>query len=683
MAAPRLPIVIRNRYFVIGDLLLALISATLGLAIWSDVSPFWAPLRALVPFVLAAVAIKLPVYYIFGLYRRYWRYASVREALSILGAVTASSVLLSLFVLALFSPLGWFDRFPAPVLMVDWLWSLVFAGGIRFSVRLLGDLRTLKAGSESTNQQARQRRVLIVGAGNAGAMIVREAQANPGLGFVPVGLLDDNRAKVGMTIHGVLVQGSREDIPRLVREEKIDEVVIAMPNAPGRVIREVLAICKKAGVACKTVPSIYEMISGQVSVRQVREVRIEDLLRREPVVIDGRQAGEYLSDAVVLVTGAGGSIGSELCRQIALHRPKQLLLLGHGEFSIHQILTDLSEKYPYLATHPLIADVRDQNRLAAILTHYRPSVVFHAAAHKHVPLMELNVPEAVMNNIFGTLRLLRAAEAAQVARLVLVSTDKAVHPTNIMGATKRVAELLVQDAARRTGRAYAAVRFGNVLGSRGSVVPLFQRQIAAGGPVTVTHPDMQRYFMTIPEAVQLIIQASVLGQGGEIFVLDMGQPVRIVDLATELIRLSGLEPGRDIEITFTGPRPGENLSEGLFAAVEEPHPTQHDNILVAQGNNTWDSQALYRHLEELEQLAREGNTAAICAKMQQIVPEYQMLSSTASTPSKVRDNGPGDKEGGVVGQIELEILDVPPCELRPLPARAAAKSLDTVIASPP
>jgi len=428
-------------------------------------------------------------------------------------------------------------------------------------------------------------------------------------------------------IHGVPVQGSREDIPRLVLEGQIDEVIIAMPTAPGRAIREVVAICQEAGIACKTMPGIYELISGQVSVRQVREVRIEDLLRRDPVQIDGTEAGRYLSDAVVLVTGAGGSIGSELCRQIASYHPRQLLLLGHGENSIYHILLELRERFPPLTVQPLIADVRDHERLTAICTHYRPEMIFHAAAHKHVPLMEANVAEAVMNNVLGTRNLLRIAEAHDVARFVLISTDKAVNPVNVMGAAKRLSELLTQDVARRTGRAYVAVRFGNVLGSRGSVVPLFQHQIAAGGPVTVTHPEMRRYFMTIPEAVQLVIQAATLGQGGEIFVLDMGEQVRVVDLATELIHLSGLEPGRDIEIIFTGPRPGEKLSEELFGNGEEPRPTQHEKILVAHGNNTWDSEALFRHLQELEVLAREGKVTRIRAKIRAIMPEYR--SSTA------------------------------------------------------
>jgi len=628
-ASPRKLPPIRNRYFLIADVLLIPLAAVLSFLLRLDVPGLQPYIRTLLLFAALAALVKPAIFHLFGLYRRYWRYASANELINIALATLTGTAVVTLLVYSLASLLVDFRPLPRSIPILDWLVSLSLVGGTRFAVRLLADhpLARLWRNNHLNNGRSQQQRVLVMGAGDTGAMIVREMQANPGLGLMPVGLLDDNRAKVGMTIHGVLVQGSRDDIPRLVRDERIDEVIIAMPTAAGRAIGEVVAICQRAGVVCKTVPGIYELLSGQVSVRQVREVRIEDLLRREPVRIGGAEAGRYLSDAVVLVTGAGGSIGAELCRQIALYRPKELLLLGHGENSIHYILLELAEKFPHLAVQPLIADVRDYDRLAAVFTHHEPEVVFHTAAHKHVPLMETNVAEAVMNNIFGTHCLLQATEANGVARFVLVSTDKAVNPVNVMGVTKRVAELLVQDAAQRTGQAYVAVRFGNVLGSRGSVVPLFQHQIANGGPVTVTHPEMRRYFMTIPEAVQLIIQAAALGQGGEIFVLDMGEQLRIVDLATELIRLSGLEPGRDIEIVFTGSRPGEKLSEELFAHGEEPRLTQHEKILVAQGNNTWDSEALSRHLQELEVLVRGGGTKRICAKMRDIVPEYRPLGS--------------------------------------------------------
>lgn len=415
----------------------------------------------------------------------------------------------------------------------------------------------------------------------------------------------------------------------------MDEVIIAIPTAPGRAIREIVTICQEADVAYKTMPGIYELISGQVSVKQVREVRIEDLLRREPVQIDGSGATRYLSDAVVLITGAGGSIGAELCRQVAAYRPRQLLLLGHGENSIYNILQELRERSTELDLHPLVADVRDYTRLRKLFAHYRPHVIFHAAAHKHVPLMErdINIAEAVKNNVLGTQSLLQAAIAHDVMHFVLISTDKAVNPVSVMGATKRIAELQVQDAAQRTGQAYVVVRFGNVLGSRGSVVPLFQHQIANGGPVTVTHPKMKRFFMTIPEAVQLVIQAAVLGKGGEIFVLDMGDQVHIADLATELIYLSGLEPGRDIEIISTKPRSGEKLSEELFAEGEEQHCTRHEKIFVAHSDSHWSSEVLAEHIVELDVLAENGDVADILAKIKEIVPEYQPDFSAGNMPN--------------------------------------------------
>jgi FlaA1/EpsC-like NDP-sugar epimerase len=624
----KLPL-IRNRYFFIADVLLMPLAVVISFLLRLDIAGLQFYGQTSLIFAVLAALVKPVIFHLFGLYRRYWRYASANELVNVALATLTGTAVVTLLMYSLASLVWDFHPLPRSIPILDWLVSFPLVGGPRFAVRLVAGspFSTRWRNDPLKGDPHQERRVLVMGAGDAGAMIVREMQANPGLGLVPVGLLDDNRAKVGMTIHGVLVQGTREDIPRLIHEEQIDQVIIAMPTAPGQAIREVVAICQEVGVACKTVPGIYELISGRVSVRQVREVRIEDLLRREPVRIDGVEAGRYLSDAVVLVTGAGGSIGAELCRQIALRDPRQLLLLGHGENSVYHILLELRERFPRLAVEPLVADVRDDERLTAIFTRCRPEVIFHAAAHKHVPLMETNVAEAVMNNVFGTRSLLRAAELHDVARFVFVSTDKAVNPVNVMGATKRLAELLVQDAARRTGRAYVAVRFGNVLGSRGSVVPLFQHQIAAGGPITVTHPEMRRYFMTIPEAVQLVIQAAALGQGGEIFVLDMGEQVRVVDLATELLHLSGLEPGRDIEVIFTGPRPGEKLSEVLFGSGEEPRPTQHEKILVAYGNNTWDSEALSCHLEELELLAREGEAPHIRAKIQEVVPEYRPLTS--------------------------------------------------------
>ena len=626
---------IRNRFFLIADLLLMGLAAGCSFWLRLDIKGLELYLSTLVIYAALAVVIKPIIFYLFGIYGCYWSYAGTKELLSLWIGALAGAAVTSLAVHSAASL--FFDFRPAPrsIPIIDWLLSFLFAGGIRFFVRALVRRRiVLPADRPSESLKCpsdQQKRVVVMGAGEAGEMIVREMQENPGVGFVPVGLLDDDPSKRGLRIHGVPVLGAREQIPHLARREHIEEVIIAMPTAPGKSIRSVVEICQRAGVSYKTMPGIYELISGQVSVKEVREVGIDDLLRRDPVQIDGAGTGRHFRDRVVLVTGAGGSIGSELCRQIGAYGPRRLLLLGHGETSIYHIRRELAERLPDLDICPIIADIRDQQRLHMIFERHRPEVVFHAAAHKHVPLMEENVAEGVANNVLGTRALLRAAVASDVARFVLISTDKAVNPVNLMGATKRLAELLVQDVARREGRAYTAVRFGNVLGSRGSVIPLFQRQIANGGPITVTHPQMERFFMTIPEAVQLVTQAATLGTGGEIFVLNMGEQVRIVDLAEELIRLSGLEPERDIEITFTGSRPGEKLSEELFAEGEEPRRTRHEKILMAYGNHAWESEALSQHIEALEALVRLGSREQIQAKLQDILPRYRPALSLVDT----------------------------------------------------
>jgi FlaA1/EpsC-like NDP-sugar epimerase len=457
-----------------------------------------------------------------------------------------------------------------------------------------------------------------------------------------VGFVDDDVAKLGMRIHNVPVLGTRNDISDLVTRHDIEEIIIAMPTAPGTVIREFRAICEKAGVRYKTIPGIYELLDGSVSVSQIRNVQLEDLLRREPIAIDLEEVGGFIVGARVLVTGAGGSIGSELCRQVARYDPEQLILLDHGETNIFYIHRELSAHFPHLDIAPLICDIRGKDKTEQIMRRYKPTVVFHSAAHKHVPLMELHADEAVTNNIIGTQNLIEASERHGVSRFVLISTDKAVNPRSVMGASKRVAEMLVQDMARRNGRVFVAVRFGNVLGSSGSVIPIFNDQIAAGGPITVTDAEARRYFMTIPEAVQLVIQAAAMGQGGEIFVLDMGEPVKIVDLAIDLVTLSGLRPrvvskgageqgGRgaedwDIEIVFTGLRPGEKLCEELFREGERVRATKHEHILIAEADD-FDGEMLRDGVLELERLAREMDEEGIKRKLRELVPEYQSANS--------------------------------------------------------
>ena len=551
---------IRNRYILFADLFLVIIAVLGSYALRLEMgAAYFFYLPSAYWMLVAALVIKPLIYHFFGLYRRMWIYASMQEMRLIITAVTAASILVSTVMLSLFT-MGAFYGFPRSVLVIDWLVSILFVGGIRFAFRLLAENRNYSQTQPATSSA---KKALIIGAGDAGALVVRELQKNPQLNVIPIGFLDDNPSKQKQQIYGVPVVGTLTDLAQVLDSYQVDEVVIAIPTAPGRVVRLVADVCRLKGVPFRTMPGIYELLGGKVSVSRLREVDITDLLRREPVRIQEDKIGKELSGRSILVTGAGGSIGRELCRQIARWGPSELILLGHGENSIFEALIELHESFPSLAIRPVIADVRDLPRLQAIFSRYRPQVVFHAAAHKHVPLMEVNVEDAVTNNILGTRNLVETALAWDVERLVMISTDKAIRPANVMGATKRMAEMIVLNAAGRSGKPYCVVRFGNVLGSRGSVVPLFKRQIARGGPVTVTHPDMKRYFMTIPEAVHLVLQAASMGEDGETFVLNMGQQIRILDLAEDLIRLSGLEPGKDIEIVFTGVRSGEKYERRI------------------------------------------------------------------------------------------------------------------------
>jgi FlaA1/EpsC-like NDP-sugar epimerase len=475
--------------------------------------------------------------------------------------------------------------------------------------------------------------VLIAGAGSAGESIARELRQNPRNGILPVGFADDDRSKHGHRLHGLPVLGSLADIPGIVRRERVQEVVIALPSAPGTVVREIVRLAAEAGVKTRTVPSLSDLISGRVQASALRQVEIQDLLRRTPVQTKLEQAHGQAYGRTVLVTGAGGSIGSELCRQLARLGPERLILLGHGENSIFDVRQELTDSFPAVALESVILDVRDREGLERVFDRFQPFSVFHAAAHKHVPLMESNVAEAVTNNVLGTKNMVELAAASGAEHFVLISTDKAVRPTSVMGATKRVAEQIVQETAELTGRNFVSVRFGNVLGSRGSVVPTFLRQIAAGGPVTVTHPEMRRYFMTISEAVQLVLQAGAIGKGGEVFVLDMGEPMKVMDLATDLIRLSGLEVDRDIEIRFSGARPGEKLYEELFFSAESAVPTDFPKILRAK--NGCLPTGLGRTASELISAAQElWSDHDLRVFLQRLVPDYE--PTLAGGPSAAR-----------------------------------------------
>jgi len=614
-------LVIPNRYVLLGDLVLIAASAVGAFALRLDFRGlFLMYIPQMVWMTGLALLIKPVVYYLFGLYRRLWAYASIWELLVISVAVTVSSMglalaelILNLIQQAVLGPR--YMGFPRSAILIDWLLSTVLIGGFRFMLRVMGDFRQFAPG-----HPARGRRVLVVGAGDAGALVVREMQRSSLLNYTPVGFVDDDPLKQAQRIHNVPVLGTLADLPRLVEQKRIDEVIIAIPSASGKVLRRIAEACRRAGVSFRTMPGLYELIGGNVSVSRLREVDIADLLRRSPARIDHAQVGLELMGKRILVTGAGGSIGRELCRQVARWNPDSLILLGHGENSIFETLTELRDTFPGLPIHPVIADVRDMDRLHTIFAGYRPQLVFHAAAHKHVPLMEVNVEEAVTNNILGTRNVVEACLLYEAERMTMISTDKAIRPTSIMGATKRIAELIVLDAARRSGRQFSVVRFGNVLGSRGSVVPFFKRQIARGGPVTVTHPDMKRYFMTIPEAVHLVLQATTLGGGGEVFVLRMGEQVRILDLAEDLIRLSGLEPGKDIEIVFTGIRPGEKLSEELWDRWARYEDTEHPDIVRLDDEDILTGDALHRVVDDLIHLAREGERQHIIRIFDEIIP---------------------------------------------------------------
>jgi FlaA1/EpsC-like NDP-sugar epimerase len=419
------------------------------------------------------------------------------------------------------------------------------------------------------------------------------------------------------------------DLSRTVALRRINEVIIAIPSAPGRIIRQVAEVCRRRNIPFRTMPGIYELIGGKVNVSRLRDVEISDLLRREPAKIDERSIGASLSGRRVLITGAGGSIGRELCRQVARWRPSSLIVLGHGENSIFETVIEIGENFPSLAVHPVIADVRDMDRLNSVFDDFQPEVVFHTAAHKHVPLMEANVEEAITNNVLGTRNIVEVSLNFEVGRMVLISTDKAISPSSVYGATKRLGEMMVLDAAHRSGMPFSVVRFGNVLGSRGSVVPLFKRQILQGGPVTVTHPDMERYFMTIPEAVHLVLQASSMGTGGEVFVLNMGEQIRILDLAEDVIRLSGLEPGKDIEIVFTGIRPGEKLSEELWDKGAHYVATSHPDIVLLDDEDLLMGDKLQSTADELLHLAREGDSNAIIHILDECIPGAAVSSTPA------------------------------------------------------
>ena len=561
--------------------------------------------------VVVLSLIYLVCFYLFKMYDSLWHLTGTDEFLLGVGG----NILASVLTIAYTRLLG--ATIPLNVCVVGTLLAIFFVLGYRILYRVYRRILLYVPYKYSADQQ----RVMVVGAGSAGTMIINEMLSRRELKYNPIVLIDDDRDKLGRRISGIKIEGNRHDIPYIAREQEIDLILIAIPSLDTKNKAEIIDICKETNCKLKIIPGMYEIINGDATVSRIKDVDLEDLLGRDPIQLDNRGIADYIEGKTILVTGGGGSIGSELCRQIAVFNPKKLIIFDIYENNAYDIQNELKDSFPDLELKVLIGSIRDRDRLHEIFTKYNINVVFHAAAHKHVPLMEDSPKEAIKNNVFGTLNLALEASEAKIDRFVMISTDKAVNPTNIMGATKRLCEMIIQAVNKESETEFVAVRFGNVLGSNGSVIPLFKRQIANGGPVTVTHKKIIRYFMLIPEAAQLVLQAGAFAKGGEIFVLDMGKPVKIYDLACDLIRLSGLEPNRDIKIVFTGLRPGEKLYEELLMSEEGLEDTVHKKIHV--GKPTFeDMNSLTIKLEQLRKLLEVDDIRELKRQMQVIVPTY-------------------------------------------------------------
>lgn len=612
------------------SLTLALCFAFLMRFDWAPPTEMWGRFFLVAPYV---VIFEYLILYAFQVHRYSWRYVGLRETTRILGAAAVWSACFggSRFLVGALQyqhPYLRHGVIPLGVVGVNFLLSYGAIVGVRVMRRLIGERQN--AGRRLLPESGQRARTLLVGAGEAGFMVVREMRKRPDLDMEAVGFLDDDATKVGTVIHGVPVIGTTEGIAEHAASLEADQVLITMASAPGETVRRIRSSAEGAGLAVKIIPGLYEIMGGHVNLSRIRNIAIEDLLRRDPVELDADSITQYLADRVVVVTGAGGSIGSELVRQICGFKPRLLMLIERSENSLFEIHREVTRTHPDICTLPCIADVTDAARIDRLFAQHRPSAVFHAAAHKHVPMMEWNPAEAVKNNVFGSKVVADASHAHGADAFVMVSTDKAVNPTSIMGATKRLAELYVQSLAPRSSTRFVTVRFGNVLGSAGSVVPIFREQIARGGPVTVTHPEMRRYFMTIPEACQLVLQAGCIGSSGDIMVLDMGEPVRIVDLARDLISLSGLREGEDIVIEFSGVRPGEKLFEELATDGERAEKTSHPKIFVGH-TSTRDVDRVRGSLEFLRQAC--DHPASLRARIMELVPEMIPAEPTGNPAS--------------------------------------------------
>jgi FlaA1/EpsC-like NDP-sugar epimerase len=586
-------------------------------------------LYQLLPFVLI---IKIGCLYFFDLYRGMWRYTSIADLLNIIKASCVSSLMIICLILFSHSR---FIGFPRSVFIMDWCFTILLISGYRLCIRLYFErISNDETSSIPTRQvltmffkkMAETKKLLIIGAGNGGEKIYREIHDNARLQYTVIGFLDDDSAKVGKTIHGIPVLGQIKDIKSISKKVNVDEALIAIPSATSDQMRKILTHCRKSGIEFKTIPGIGELINGKVTVSAIREVDYRDLLGRDVIRLDEDKIGAYLQGQCVMVTGAGGSIGSELCRQICRFKPHRIVMYERAESPLYEINHEFKQDFHDIKTVPVLGDVQDKEQLEKAFEAYRPQTVFHAAAYKHVPMLEIQPWKAVDNNILGTANLVEITNKFNVERFVFVSTDKAVRPANVMGASKRIAEMLIQsqNGCGLSHTKFMTVRFGNVVGSVGSVVPLFKKQIKKGGPVTVTHPEVTRFFMTIPEACQLILQAGSMGKGGEIFLLDMGTSIKIVDMARDLIRLSGFEPEVDIKIEYIGLRPGEKLSEELIIEGEDVVPTSHEKIMVLKGMDC-NLQILNSNIHNLIQIAKDQKIETIKGKLQEMVPEYRSV----------------------------------------------------------
>ena len=575
--------------------------------------------------IVWVVPLKLIIFFSSGLYRGMWRYTGLRDFWLLAQACFLATVIIMVTILTI----NRFEGYSRTVFISDGFLTFLFVGGVRIGIRFFYALRGNQMASIYSSAITQITKVLIIGAGDAGEKILREIMDNYTLHYQVVGFVDDDVKKQGRTIHGIRVLGTVERLPKILKRESIQQILIAVPSAKGDQIRHIVDACQKCNISYKILPGIGELINGRVSVKLLRDISYEDLLGRSPVHLNIKDIRNYLDGKTILITGCGGSIGSELCRQVVKYQPRNLILLDSSESNLFNIQMEMQNENYCRHCETILGRVQDETLINNVFEKYKPEVVFHAAAYKHVPMLEKNPWQAIFNNIIGGRVVMEMAVKHHVDRFVLVSTDKAVHPTNVMGTSKRVTELIMQ-CLQGNGTRFMAVRFGNVVGSSGSVIPLFRRQIEQGGPVTVTHPEVNRFFMTIPEASQMILQAGAMGEGGEIFILRMGTPVKIADMARDLIHLSGKEPDVDIKIIYTGLREGEKLYEELITVGEDILPTGHEKILVLRSNSHFNGATtpqearkhLYRELDELAKIAARHDTKGIKIKLKEIVPEY-------------------------------------------------------------